>query len=257
MSTTSASVDLRSIKLTARDGVSIQDVEASSRARHELKYLVSYHEYLVLRNRLKFVLQQDSHSMDDHGYNVRSLYFDDMDDSAMFSKQAGLLNRKKIRIRIYNCSDQIIKLEKKSRFNNMIKKEAIQISRLEYDAMITNNIEFLRDAGTETALMFYYEFKQALLRPKVVVDYTREAYMLPYMGIRITFDKMLRAGTRTDIFDTDQILVKAMEEHLMIMEVKYDLFLPDYLASLLQEVSRGKLSLSKYVMCRELNPAWF
>lgn len=237
-------------------GISCLDADANSRARHELKYLVSYHEYLVLRHRLKYVLRQDSHSLSDQGYNVRSLYFDDMEDSDMFAKQAGLLNRQKIRIRIYNYSDQVIKLEKKSRLNNMIKKEAIQISRPEYEAILARDYQFLRDTDTQASLMFYAEFKRSLLRPKVIVDYTREAYMSPYMGLRITFDKALRAGTTKDLFARDQILLPAMEKTMMIMEVKYDLFLPDYLAGLLHVVSRGKTALSKYVMCRELNPAW-
>jgi len=242
--------------MTMRGGSSCLDADANSRARHELKYLVSYPEYLALRHRLKYVLRQDSHSLDDQGYNVRSLYFDDMEDSDMFSKQAGLLNRQKIRIRIYNYSDQVIKLEKKSRLNNMIKKEAIQISRPEYEAILARDFQFLRETGTQTSLMFYAEFKRSLLRPKVLVDYTREAYMSPYMGIRITFDKALRAGTTKDLFATDQIMLRAMEKTMMIMEVKYDLFLPDHLAGLLHVVSRGKTALSKYVMCRELNPAW-
>jgi len=256
MSSTSASVDLRSIKLTTRGGISIQDLEASGRSRHELKYLVSHHEYLVLRNRLKYVLKQDNNSVDDKGYNVRSLYFDDMENRDVFSKQAGLVNRQKIRIRIYNYSDQVIKLEKKSRFNDMIKKEAIKITRPEYDAILANDFRFLRAIETPVALMFYAEFKQSLLRPKVVVDYTREAYILPYMGIRVTFDKELRAGTLKDLFDREQMLLRAMDGPRMIMEVKYDHFLPDYIASVLQVVSRGRTALSKYVMCRELNPAW-
>jgi hypothetical protein len=235
----------------------MNETVVNSKIRHELKYYINYFEYLALRSRLKYVLQQDHHSLDDDGYYIRSLYFDDPENSDMHAKQAGLLNRKKIRIRIYNHSDRLIRLEKKSKFNQLIKKEAVQISRQEYEAIISSNINFLREAGTQTSLMFYSEFKRCFLQPKVIVDYKREAYVLPYMGIRVTFDKMLCAGTvLTDLFDPEQIMLKAMESNTVIMEVKYDSILPDYIRSLIQMASRGRTAISKYVLCRELNPSW-
>lgn len=235
----------------------MKEAAINSNLRHELKYYINYFEYTALKNRLKYVMQQDRHSLDDNGYYIRSLYFDDLGDSDMSSKQAGLLNRKKIRVRIYNHSDRIIMLEKKIKFEQMIKKEAVQIARHEYESIVSNNINFLREAGTQTSLMFYTEFKNCLLQPKVIVDYTREAYVLPYAGIRVTFDKALCAGTlRTNLFDFEQIMLRAMQPNTMIMEVKYNVFLPDHIRSLLQVAARGRSAISKYVLCRELNPSW-
>lgn len=236
----------------------MNDININTKTRHELKYYINYFDYVTLRHRLKLVMQQDPHSLDDKGYYIRSLYFDDLDNSFMFEKQAGLIKRKKIRIRIYNNSAVTIKLEKKSKLDQLIKKEAVQISRQEYKKIMYNDIEFLREAGTQTSQMFYAEFKNCLLKPKVIVDYKREAYILHYAGVRITFDKLLCAGiSTTDLFDAEQVLLRAIEPATMIMEIKYDSFLPDYIRSLIQTVSSRKVAISKYVLCRELKPSLF
>ena len=50
------------------------------------------------------------------GYTIRSLYFDDYCNSAYEEKDAGILMRKKYRVRIYNGSDKVIKLERKKKY---------------------------------------------------------------------------------------------------------------------------------------------
>ena len=80
-----------------------------NKLRHELKYVISNHEYMILRNRLKHCIETDKNHVDDEGYHIRSLYFDDINDSMYKEKEMGVLKRKKYRIRIYNKNDNIIK----------------------------------------------------------------------------------------------------------------------------------------------------
>lgn len=82
--------------------------------RHELKYLISYADKAELAVRLAPVLHLDPHATNG-GYFIRSLYFDDYWNTAYEEKDAGVLLRKKYRIRIYNCSDRSIKLERKKK----------------------------------------------------------------------------------------------------------------------------------------------
>ena len=77
--------------------------------RHENKYLISYHDQDNLRRRLSPVLALDKH-VKGGGYTIRSLYFDDYWQSAYEEKDAGVLMRKKYRIRIYNYQDHYIRL---------------------------------------------------------------------------------------------------------------------------------------------------
>ena len=81
--------------------------------RHELKQEITYADMLVLRQRLKTVMQKDSHATDGR-YEIRSLYFDNLNDKALREKIDGVNVREKFRIRYYNGDTSLINLEKKS-----------------------------------------------------------------------------------------------------------------------------------------------
>lgn len=85
------------------------------RYRHELKYLINEGEHAALACRMAPVFKLDKHAQAG-GYTIRSLYFDDYCNSAYEEKDAGILMRKKYRVRIYNGSDKVIKLERKKKY---------------------------------------------------------------------------------------------------------------------------------------------
>jgi len=62
--------------------------------RHELKYYINASDYAQLRARLRIVAKPDENAAADGGYIVRSLYFDDYADKAVFEKLSGLSRRK-------------------------------------------------------------------------------------------------------------------------------------------------------------------
>lgn len=220
--------------------------------RHELKYFINYQEYISLSNKLKHLMKRDKYADPNGNYHIRSLYFDDYNDTALFEKQLGILNRKKYRMRIYNLSDDVIKLEKKSRRGQYIYKESFSLSREQADNILNSNYEFLLDLDNTLARQFYLDIKTKLFRPKVIVDYIREAYILDYNRIRITFDKYLKTGLgETRLFDESLPVISAVDEPCFILEIKYNNFLPDYLKSALQIQSHQRQAISKYVFCRK------
>ena len=77
-------------------------VESEKIFRHELKYFINFQDYFTLSNKLKVLMKRDDNSNEKGDYHIRSLYFDDYEDSALYEKQSGILRRKKYRIRIYN-----------------------------------------------------------------------------------------------------------------------------------------------------------
>ena len=87
----------------------------NERYRNEWKYLIDTAQKELICRRLEPVMELDKHARNG-GYMLRSLYFDDYYNSAYEEKEAGVLQRKKYRIRIYNCSDRSIKLERKKKF---------------------------------------------------------------------------------------------------------------------------------------------
>ena len=69
--------------------------------RNEDKYMISYAQEEYLRMHLGELCEVDSHTDAMNRYNIRSLYFDDYDDSAYGDNARGVDNRTKYRIRIY------------------------------------------------------------------------------------------------------------------------------------------------------------
>jgi hypothetical protein len=221
--------------------------------RHELKYYINQYQYTELQRRLQVMMQPDTFTTSDGGYHVRSLYFDDIYNTALFEKNAGIFRRDKYRIRIYNKSDSPIKLERKSKYGQYIGKEAALLSRSQYDHIMENDITFLLQSGNRLMTDFYFLNVNRMMRPKVIVDYDREAYICKNGEVRITFDKMLRTGINSnDIFDPNLVTINAFQQPVMILEVKYNEFLPENIRLLLQTNGPQNTAISKYVMCRDL-----
>jgi hypothetical protein len=191
---------------------------------------------------------------DEKGYLISSLYYDDMYNSAMDDKINGTPLREKYRIRLYNHSDEAIKLECKRKFNQYITKQVAGISKEEYYRLLRGDYDFLPTRSEEVCKALYVNCKTKLLRPVTVVEYLREAYVHPNGNVRITFDKNLSAGIGDlDIFHRDCETIQVPMDGMMIMEVKYDDFIPDYIWRLIQTDRLVKCAISKYVMCRDIN----
>ncbi len=224
----------------------------SKQLRHELKFYLHPHEYASLKIRVNSILQLDRNSVDSDGYHIRSLYFDTMHDDALFEKNFGVMKRKKYRIRIYNKSEQWIKLERKSRFGDYICKEAASLSRAEYERIMKGDVEFLLERNSPLLKQFYYGITVHGLRPKVIVDYVREAYLYRLGDVRVTFDKGLSTVINSlDIFDANAAPVRVFRQPMEILEVKYTEFLPVFVKELLDIRASVRSAISKYVLCRE------
>ena len=220
--------------------------------RNELKYYISIQDYLILRSKVSAILELDPHSITSDGYGIRSLYFDGMQDHSLYDKNNGIFNREKYRIRIYNGSDHVINLERKSKYGSYIHKESSPLSRVEYDCILRGDYEVLGDATDPLRRDFYHILANRNFQPVTITDYTREAYVYHAGNVRITFDKRLAAGVNgVDMFQKDLILQEVIQPEQTIMEVKFDDFLPDHIRLLLQPEKFVRSAISKYVICRE------
>lgn len=219
--------------------------------RHELKYYINYGEYTHLSRTLDLMLSRDPSGDEFNEYAVRSLYFDTVFNDFLHEKISGVGARKKYRIRIYNFKDTQIKLECKAKYGDLISKQSLTIPRDLADQLISGDTTGLERTGAPLLHDMYREMKTRLLRPVVIVDYVREAYTHPAEEVRITFDKKLHTGLlQTDMFDPYLPTVPAFDENLMVMEVKFNRVLPDYLQRILSTVSGDHCAISKYVICR-------
>ena len=220
--------------------------------RHELKYYINYDVYHVLRERLRTVIQMDENMPDEDGYLISSIYFDDMYHSAIEEKIAGTRFRKKFRIRSYERDNQLIRLECKAKYDEYISKSSAQISLEEYLQIMSGNYDNLARRKEQVCKELFCYNKTKLLRPVVVVEYRREAYVLPFGNVRITFDKDISASTGTlDMFSKEYYTTKVLPDDILVLEVKYDDYIPRHILSLLQNIKADRCAVSKYVMCRD------
>jgi len=232
---------------------------AGKKLRHELKYIINYGEYQCLKSRLNAAMASDAHTAGG-GEHIRSLYFDDVFHSAFSEKTSGIELRKKYRIRIYNQSEKLIKLECKQKFGSLVSKETAVIGMEQYRALLCGGgCSFLLDAG-EMASGMYAAMKTRLLAPSVITDYLREAYTCENGNVRVTFDSRVSAGIyETDIFDPDLITAECLEPGTLVLEVKYDDYLPAYIKKMLQIPSHRHEAVSKFLYCKSVqiarNPA--
>ena len=219
--------------------------------RHELKYLITPAELSVLRGVLKPITQFDPNGDENNEYIIRSLYFDTINDDALDEKIAGVGNRKKYRIRIYNFSDRVIKLECKSKYGDLISKQSVSIPRDLAEQLIAGDPEGLQRMRHPLLHDVYREMRTRLLRPAVIVDYVREAYLHPAQQVRITFDKQLRTGLySTDLFNPSLPTYPVFDDPVEVLEVKYDEFLPAHLQTVLSGITAQRSAVSKYTWCR-------
>lgn len=220
--------------------------------RHELKYYITLGEYELLQRKLSLTMERDAFAKKNGGeYFIRSLYFDDRDDSAFREKLSGIDKRDKFRIRIYDMRDDVIKLECKHKSNGYIKKQSIGLSRKEYEKLMSGDRLFLLNRPEPFARRMYLEFAQRALKPAVIVDYTREAFVFPMEDVRVTFDKNVRTGLRSvDMFNAGIPTYPVIDDYGMVLEIKFNRFLPTYIRSLLQLEASQRSAISKYVLCR-------
>lgn len=219
--------------------------------RHEMKYLISSHEKQAMIARLGAVMEMDSNGSD-AGYTIRSLYFDDYYYSAYKEKMAGTLERRKYRMRIYNFSDKVIKLECKQKQGNYIHKEAVGLSRDEAESILRGDYGFLLKRKEKLCREFYIECMTDRMRPAVVVDYERAAFVFAQGDVRITFDDHVRsAWLGYDIFDAGLPAYEVFAPETLIMEVKYTEFLPEFVRRLVLPDNARRMAASKYTLCLE------
>ncbi len=233
----------------------MQEKRVALPARHELKYFINPAELEVLRSRLRPVMKLDPHCKGGRPYMIRSLYFDDIDDSAYYDKQSGVMERDKYRIRIYRYSDREIFLERKRKMGDLIQKSSVQITRRLCEQLISGDPRGLQTSSNPLLKDMYVQMRLRLMRPAVIVDYAREAYLHPAEDVRITFDLGLRSGLASqDLFNAELPTVCPHDGNVEILEVKFDRYLPEHIGGLLRGVNAERSAISKYVLCRRFEP---
>lgn len=217
--------------------------------RHEWKYEINYMDFLTLRMRLAAVMQRDSHAVDGK-YEIRSLYFDTLSDRALREKLDGVNQREKFRIRFYNYDTSVIFLEKKSKWNNLCSKESTELTEEEVQRLLRGEIMWMKNTDRVLCRELYDKMVGQGLRPKTIVDYIREPFVFAPGNVRVTLDYAIHTGLQcTDFLNPQAVTVPAGEDGILL-EVKWDEYLPDIIREAVSLESRRAGAFSKYAQCR-------
>ena len=217
--------------------------------RHELKHYINAADLAQLRARLRAVARPDEHAGADGGYKIRSLYFDNYADKAVVEKLSGQSRREKFRLRYYQDDPSFINLERKSKSNRLCTKESARITAEQCAALLAGDYACLKLPETPLFMELYSKILSQNLRPKNIVEYDREAYVYRAGNVRITFDTNIRMSNGVAGF-LDPKLTTIPAATAIILEVKYDGFLPDIMRDVLQIGWRNQTEFSKYVAAR-------
>ena len=217
--------------------------------RHEWKHEISYADLLSIRSRLRAVTKPDPHAKDGK-YFIRSLYFDDPNDKALREKIDGVNMREKFRIRYYNNDPSLIHLEKKSKLNGLGTKFSAALTKEEARKIVDGDIGWMMDSERPLVKELYCKMKSGRLKPKTIVDYTREPFIFGPGNVRVTFDYDIRTGLASTDFLNEKCVTIPAGDAPILMEVKWDEYLPDVIKDVIQTGGVRAGAFSKYAQCR-------
>ena len=219
------------------------------RYRHEWKHEISFSDLLAIRQRLRAVAESDPHA-EGGKYLIRSLYFDNLDDKALREKIDGVNLREKFRIRFYNGDPSVIHLEKKSKRSGLGTKYSAELTKGEAQKIVDGELDWMMSSGRALVQELYCKMRCQGLRPKTIVDYTREPFIYRPGNVRVTLDYDIRTGLScTDFLNPDCVMIPAGDAPILL-EVKWDAFLPSVIRDAVQTGNLRATAFSKYAQCR-------
>lgn len=216
--------------------------------RHEWKHRIDTAGLLALRARLGAVLQRDPHALGG-SYQVRSLYFDNLADKALREKLESVNHREKFRLRFYNGDLSLLVLEKKTKTNGLCGKAQTPLSVEEARALLEGRHQEL---GASSPLLGELRRKIGSqgLRPKAIVEYTREPFLYGPGNVRVTLDYNIRTALSPAGFLDPGCVTLPAAGAPVILEVKWDAFLPGLVRDLVQLPGTRTSAFSKYAASR-------
>lgn len=217
--------------------------------RHEWKIEITPSDRIAIRQRMRAVAKPDSHAKDGK-YLIRSLYFDNAADKALHEKNDGVNLREKFRIRYYNGDTSVIHLEKKSKINGLCNKLSAPLNAEEAQRIVDGELDWMAADSRALVRELYAKMRSQGLRPKTIVDYDREPFVFGPGNVRVTLDYNIRTGLDcTDFLNVNCVTVPAGSATI-VLEVKWDAYLPDIIRDAVQLPGRRAGAFSKYAQCR-------
>ena len=218
--------------------------------RNEWKYLVTGGELVVLNARLKPLLRPDAHQAGG-AYAIRSLYFDDAQNSCLRENEAGVDDRRKFRLRLYNADPGRIQLEIKEKLHGKTHKSSCLVTQAQCEDIMAGKAPAIEKDSPAPLNLLSVAMRTRQLAPKAVVEYERTAFVGRVGNVRITFDRNIAASNAVGQFLQPRLpLAPILPAGQHVLEVKFDQLLPDPVAQVLQLGHLQQTAFSKYYLSR-------
>ena len=222
--------------------------------RKEYKHEINRGDYQVIRSRMSRLTGKDRHAGPEGRYRIRSLYFDNLYDKALLEKMNGLRNKEKFRIRLYDNDRSFIRLEKKTKIGGAGYKVSARLTEEQCRSLLAGDLSWMPYTGDPLIMELYAKMRYQLLKPKTVVDYDREPFVYGPGNVRVTLDSDIRTGIRAVDFLNPGLPMMATHIHpKIILEVKFDEYLPSVIKNAVRVPGRRTSSFSKYAVCRQFD----
>ena len=218
--------------------------------RNEIKHEISVADKAAICASMRAVARPDPHAGPDGRYLIRSLYFDTPADKALREKLDGVSEREKFRIRFYNSDPSVMHLEKKVKRGGLGYKVSAPITAEEAQRIVDGDTNWMAVSGRGLIVELYAKMKSEGLRPKTIVDYTRTPFVYDPGNVRVTIDENIRTGLGCTDFLNPRCVTVPAGEPVILLEVKWDDYLPAVIRRAVAVKSRRGAAFSKYQTCR-------
>lgn len=228
------------------------DREKTEKYRHELKYQVTDGELRLIRARLAHLIPLDAHAGEKGKYTIRSLYFDDYDDTCLMENINGTDPREKFRIRIYNHDTRRIQLECQRKERGKTLKTACPLTEEQARLLVAGKTLPLTADQPPLLRKLLLQMRMRGLKPVVIVEYDRIPYVCKNGNVRVTLDTNIGSSRAVADFFAERISKRpVLPAGQQLLEVKYDAYLPDVIYRSLQLPNLRQTAFSKYAICRK------
>ncbi|MDP3993645.1 MAG: polyphosphate polymerase domain-containing protein [bacterium] len=221
--------------------------------RFEFKYFLPKHKVKQLIAALLTHMVWDPNARETGFYRVNSLYFDSPDYGCFWDKEAGVADRKKMRLRYYGdllASDTPVFAEIKRKKDALIIKDRVGLlakdcAGIAFEQKIRELSHSEKDNGFLQELMWF--IKRNAMRPKVHVTYNRRAlFGKRDKRFRVTIDENIESRLQPFFGESKARLPRRIYPHGVVFEVKYHNVLPSWFHRVLQTFELQRLAYSKY-----------
>jgi SPX domain protein involved in polyphosphate accumulation len=227
--------------------------------RYEYKYLIPASVVPAIRAAVRTTSKIDRYSGPDGTYRIRSLYFDTDHYDLYWANDREQADRFKLRARMYPGNESPVFLEVKRRVFDVILKSRAAVPADRWRDVLTGNesaLAALSPSARTNALKFLAPYHRHHIRPVLLVEYEREAYISEIDSYaRLTFDRKIVVQEQ-DKLDLDALATRwraidhraqtYTEEPVCVLELKFERRPPRWMTALVQRLDLIRYSFSKY-----------